>query len=87
VLDEEKCIGCRACILACPFGAIGFDYGKNIAKKCDLCGGDPKCVAFCETHALRYESSELAEMRKQNKIRDRFSGILVSEKPSVHLSK
>ena len=54
VVDESKCVGCRMCTLACPFGQIHVSEGK--AKKCDLCGGDPNCVKFCPTKAIRYES-------------------------------
>ncbi len=53
---EERCVGCRVCALACPFGAINYWGGK--ARKCDLCGGDPECVRFCVPQALRYEPEE-----------------------------
>ncbi|MBI4594972.1 MAG: 4Fe-4S dicluster domain-containing protein [Candidatus Tectomicrobia bacterium] len=46
VLDEKKCIGCRACVEACPFGAIQVGPNNEILK-CDLCGGNPVCVQFC----------------------------------------
>ena len=46
VLDEEKCTACRACIEACPFGAI-FTGPKGEILKCDLCGGNPLCVKYC----------------------------------------
>lgn len=56
VLDA-KCIGCEACMAACPFGAMAMlakpDSGPT-AYKCDLCGGDPACVLFCPTKALQY---------------------------------
>jgi Fe-S-cluster-containing dehydrogenase component len=46
VLDESLCTGCRACVVACPFGAIQVDPDGDILK-CDLCGGDPTCVKYC----------------------------------------
>lgn len=64
ILDEEACIGCKNCILACPLGVIGYDVNKGVSRKCDLCGGDPKCVQFCETHALMYEREEILELRR-----------------------
>src|SRR5512143_2042480 len=51
-LNEGKCIGCRMCRLACPFGAINWVAGKP--AKCDLCGGDPACIRLCEPHAISY---------------------------------
>ena len=32
VVDYDKCIGCRYCIAACPYGARSFDFGENYAK-------------------------------------------------------
>ena len=54
MIDYDKCIGCRACIDACPFGMIGFDPVDQQVIKCDLCGGDPQCVRFCDTKAIVY---------------------------------
>jgi len=54
-VDEEKCIGCRQCVAACPFGQARFDDSKLKAFKCDLCGGDsPSCAAFCPTATLEW---------------------------------
>ena len=52
-LREDRCVGCKMCLLACPFGAIRL-RPSGIAAKCDLCGGDPACVAFCGSGALPY---------------------------------
>jgi len=54
VIDPNKCIGCKMCFSACPFGAIGFDSTRGFAYKCELCGGDPECVKACEKSALSY---------------------------------
>ena len=54
VIDYKLCTGCRKCITACPFGALGFDPVDKKVIKCDLCDGDPQCVRFCETEAIRY---------------------------------
>lgn len=53
VVAAERCIGCRICSLACPFGMIHYWDGK--AHKCDLCGGYPQCVRFCPTQALTFQ--------------------------------
>ena len=45
---------CRMCVAACPFGNMLWDEAYHCVQKCDLCGGDPKCVPFCPTGALAY---------------------------------
>ena len=51
-ISKSKCTGCKMCLTACPFGAMGFV--DDVAIKCDLCGGKPSCVEFCQAKALRY---------------------------------
>lgn len=55
-VNVARCIGCRQCTAACPFGQIRFDEARLTPFKCDLCGGDnPSCAAFCPTRALVWE--------------------------------
>jgi len=68
VTDEDKCIGCKACIHACPFGAavVNPDTGKTMS--CDLCEDDelgPWCVKACTMQeALKYmDASDAAKAR------------------------
>ena len=68
VLDQEKCAGCKMCILACPYGNIHFDHVKLVSHKCDLCGGDPRCVTHCISGALQFEDVEDAVTRKRYRI-------------------
>ena len=54
IIDKNKCIGCKTCIIACPFGVPFFDKVEHVSVKCDFCGGDPQCVASCEMKAIEY---------------------------------
>jgi Fe-S-cluster-containing dehydrogenase component len=57
---EERCLGCRYCEMACPFGAPRYDADKGVVTKCHLChhrldaGESPACVTACPTEALRF---------------------------------
>jgi formate dehydrogenase iron-sulfur subunit len=61
--NPTKCIGCRYCMNACPFGVPHFDFDKGLVQgafidKCTMCpqridvGLQPACVATCPTNAL-----------------------------------
>ena len=64
VIDAKVCIGCKSCVLACPFGVPSFDKEEGISIKCDYCQGDPQCVRFCEAGALQFvEPDEISTMR------------------------
>lgn len=51
-LDAARCLRCRSCVGACPFGNLAWDAFQREVVKCDLCGGDPQCARFCPTGAL-----------------------------------
>jgi Fe-S-cluster-containing hydrogenase component 2 len=53
-IDYARCVGCRTCFYACPFGAARFDADRGRPFKCDLCGGRPLCVEMCPDGALAY---------------------------------
>ena len=64
-IDEKRCVGCKMCIMACPFGNIHFDKVSKTSKKCDLCQGEPNCVKYCISGALQYVEEEEAYGEKR----------------------
>lgn len=51
VVDRNICIGCQACLSACPFNIPRFAEDGTMVK-CDGCGGNPACVTNCPNGAL-----------------------------------
>ncbi|MGH3782896.1 MAG: 4Fe-4S dicluster domain-containing protein [Pseudonocardiaceae bacterium] len=56
--DKDRCVGCKACMQACPYDAIYLDADTNTAAKCNFCahrvdeGLEPACVVVCPTHSI-----------------------------------
>src|SRR5437867_6767896 len=56
--DKSICIGCKACIAACPYDAIFINPEDHAAEKCNFCahridmGLEPACVIVCPTEAI-----------------------------------
>jgi carbon-monoxide dehydrogenase iron sulfur subunit len=65
-VDQERCVGCYRCVAACPFGAMAF-FKESLATKCDLCGGEPKCVEFCFHDCLHFVELSDEEVVKRDK--------------------
>jgi formate dehydrogenase iron-sulfur subunit len=75
VYHEDRCIGCRYCMISCPFGVPKYEYDKAIpyVRKCTMCmarlveGKAPACVETCPAGALQFgkRTELLAEARKR----------------------
>jgi carbon-monoxide dehydrogenase iron sulfur subunit len=84
VADYDLCVGCRMCVVACPFGAVAFDVHQRQAIKCDLCGGaEPWCVRFCEPGALTYKLSSTVSADKKRAAGHRMLEALSARRVSV----
>ena len=58
LVDQDRCVRCMACTVACPFGNMHIDPVAQIVHKCDLCAGhgdQPRCAMFCPTECLTVE--------------------------------
>ena len=70
VVDEDVCIGCRYCHMACPYGAPQYNETKGHMTKCDGCydrvaeGKKPICVESCPLRALDF--GPIDELRKKH---------------------
>jgi Fe-S-cluster-containing dehydrogenase component len=59
LVDHERCIGCKACLAACPYDAR-FIHPQGYADKCTFCmhrvreGLLPACVAVCPTRCMHF---------------------------------
>jgi phenylglyoxylate dehydrogenase beta subunit len=53
-IDDERCVRCLLCTLACPYCGIFHSEKDRKMIKCDLCEGDPECVKVCKPGALQY---------------------------------
>src|SRR3989338_3873897 len=57
---NNRCISCKSCMLACPFGAIVPQMVPYLSSKCDLCVGrlnpdeKPLCVKRCSNGVIDY---------------------------------
>lgn len=57
VYDGDKCLGCRYCMMACPYGIPRYDWDSAVPyiRKCIMCydkikdGGQPACTSACPT--------------------------------------
>jgi len=75
VYDGNKCIGCRYCILACPYSIPRYEWSKRSprVRKCDFCykrlgeGKEPACAEVCPTGATRFGNR--AELLKEARVR------------------
>lgn len=79
IVDPHRCIGCRYCMAACPYGMRYVNPLIGIVQKCDFClhrienNNKPACVASCPAKALVFgdlndKNSEIYRFVTENNI-------------------
>jgi carbon-monoxide dehydrogenase iron sulfur subunit len=77
---KQKCMGCKLCAMACPFGNVSFSSVKRVAVKCELCGGEPECVTFCPTRALEFKEADAAMINKKSALSEKIRRVFEETK-------
>jgi len=74
LFKRELCIGCKFCLVVCPFGAIIPSYDGKSVVKCDMCierlkeGQEPACVASCPMYAIKFVDAEQYAQEKRKAV-------------------
>jgi len=91
LVDYDKCIGCKLCSWACPYGAREYDQQQGVMKKCTLCvdriynetlaeeDRQPACVLACPTGARLFGDFADPDSEVSRKTRERDGRDLMPE--------
>ncbi|WP_330969252.1 4Fe-4S dicluster domain-containing protein, partial [Lysobacter sp. A3-1-A15] len=91
LVDEDKCIGCKLCSWACPYGAREYSPVEGVMKKCTLCVDriynqnlpeserQPACVQACPTRARHFGDLGDPESKVSRLVADRGGVALMPE--------
>ncbi|OQX11197.1 MAG: 4Fe-4S ferredoxin [Desulfobulbaceae bacterium A2] len=77
-VDESLCVGCKACMTACPWGVPQWNASTGKVGKCDLCkdrideGLEPACVTKCLASCLEFTTPEKASQQKRQQFADQM---------------
>lgn len=84
VYDSSVCMGCRYCMMACPFGIPRYDWAQTVpyVRKCILCydrlreGIQPACTQACPTKATIFGDRDSLLAEAHRRIREAPGGYL-----------
>jgi Fe-S-cluster-containing dehydrogenase component len=91
-ITPERCIGCKACLAACPYDAR-YIHDRGYADKCTFCvqrvrvGLDPACVAVCPTHCMHFGDLDDPNSEVSRLLRERRGHVLLPDagtRPRIH---
>ncbi len=70
-VDDDLCVGCKACMKACPWGVPQWNSATGKVGKCDLCmdridqGLQPACVTKCTTGSIKFMTPQAASEKRR----------------------
>ena len=84
IYEESRCMGCRYCMAACPFGVPKYEWSKALpaVKKCDMCsdrlaaGKATACAEICPTGATKFGTRDELLAEAHERIRQNPSNYL-----------
>lgn len=88
LINQDKCVGCQACVMACPYGVPQYNRITRKVEKCTFCahridaGLGPACAATCVGEAINYGT----DFNRYGSTPDGFADTSLTE-PSIEFIK